>query len=170
MSFIIENNVTISFADYDDCVDKDKRLFEQNEGLTDDYVEEQLIRATERILSKLRSSSWWRSYFVAKDTSGTVINTAADIPALDPDKIKARLNDFRDLCVYTAFSDFVLPSIADFSNEENAERNKMGYYSNKADSLFGELITAGDWYDFDNDGSIVSKEKQPGQYNLKRVR
>lgn len=170
MSFIIENNVTISFADYDDCVDKDKRLFEQNEGLTDDYVEEQLIRATERILSKLRSSSWWRSYFVAKDTSGTVINTAADIPVLDPNKIKARLNDFRDLCVYTAFSDFVLPSIADFSNEENAERNKMGYYSNKADSLFGELITAGDWYDFDNDGSIVSKEKQPGQYNLKRVR
>jgi len=170
MSFIIENNVTISFADYDDCVDKDKRLFEQNEGLTDDYVEEQLIRATERILSKLRSSSWWRAYFIRRDTANTVINTVADVPALDPDKIKSRLNDFRDLCVYTAFSNFVLPSIADFGAEDNAERNKMGYYSNKADDLFGELITAGDWYDFDDDGSIASTEKSPGQYNLKRVR
>lgn len=169
MSFIIENDVTISFADYQDVVDKDQRLFEQNEGLTDDYVEEQLIRATERILAKIRSSSWWRSYFASKNTSVT-INTVADIPALDPDKIKARLNDFRDLCIYTALSEFILPSIADFSNEENAERNKMGYYTNKAGDLYGELITAGDWYDFDDDGSIVSKEKQPGQYNLKRVR
>lgn len=169
MSFIIENNITISFADYQDVVDKDQRLFEQNEGLTDDYVEEQLIRATERILAKIRSSSWWRSYFASKNTS-VVVKTVADIPALDPDKIKARLNDFRDLCIYTALSEFILPSIADFSNEENAERNKMGYYTNKAGDLYGELITAGDWYDFDGSGSIASSEKQPGQYNLKRIR
>ena len=169
MSFIVENNITISFADYQDVVDKDQRLFEQNEGLTDDYVEEQLIRATERILAKIRSSSWWRSYFASKNTSVT-IKTVADIPALNPDKIKARLNDFRDLCIYTALSEFILPSIADFSNEENAERNKMGYYTNKAGDLYGELITAGDWYDFDGSGSIASSEKQPGQYNLKRIR
>ena len=46
----------------------------------------------------------------------------------------------------------------------------MGYYTNKADSLFDELVTAGDWYDFDDDGTVESDEKQPGQINLKRVR
>ena len=79
-------------------------------------------------------------------------------------------NDFTDLCVYTALADFILPKIADFGNEDNAERQKMGYYANKAESLFQELITAGDWYDFDNDSNVESTEKQPGQYNLKRVR
>jgi hypothetical protein len=69
-----------------------------------------------------------------------------------------------------ALSDFILPSIADFGTEDNAERNKMGYYTMKGDSLFGELITSGDWYDFDNDGTVQSDEKSPGYYNLKRVR
>jgi hypothetical protein len=72
--------------------------------------------------------------------------------------------------VYVALSEFILPSIADFGNEDNAERQKMGYYKQKADELFGELVTAGDWYDFDDDGTIQSDEKSPGQYNLKRVR
>jgi len=60
--------------------------------------------------------------------------------------------------------------VADFGNEDNAERAKMGYYSQKADVLFGELISMGDWYDFDDSGTIASNEKSPGQYNLKRVR
>jgi hypothetical protein len=60
--------------------------------------------------------------------------------------------------------------IADFGEEDNSERNKMGYYQNKSEALFGELISAGDWYDFDDDEIIQSDEKQPGQYNLKRVR
>jgi len=169
MSFIVESNVTISFADYDDVLAKDQRLFEANEGLTDDVVEDGLIRATERILTKIRSSSWWRSYYTNRDSS-TTYRTVADIPAVDPDKIKARLNDFRDLCIYTGFSDYILPIIADFGNEDNAERQKISYYANKAEQLFGELITAGDWYDFDDDGTIASSEKDPGQYNLKRVR
>ena len=66
--------------------------------------------------------------------------------------------------------EYILPNIADFGNENNEERQKMGYYSNKADKLFGELITAGDWYDFDGDLTVESSEKQPGFYNLKRVR
>lgn len=169
MAFIIDSNVTISFADYDDVLAKDQRLFEQNEGLTDDVVEDGLIRATERILSKLRSSSWWRSYYV-KQSSGFSYTSVADIPALDPDKIKARLNDFRDLCIYMGLSDYILPIVADFGNEDNAERQKISYYAVKADQLFGELITAGDWYDFDDDDTISSVEKDPGQYNLKRVR
>jgi hypothetical protein len=169
MAFITESGTVTSFAEFQDVVNKDQRLFEANEGLSDDIVDQQLIRATERILSKIRSSPWWRSYYVTRDTA-TVYNTAADIPAVNPDRIKARLNDFTDLCVYVALGELILPSIADFGNEDNAERQKMGYYTNKAETLFGELITNGDWYDFDNSGTISSAEKSPGQYNLKRVR
>lgn len=169
MAFIEEAGTVVSFAEFQDVVNKDQRLFEANEGLSDDIVEQQLVRATERILSKIRSSSWWRSYYIQRDLV-SVINTVADIPEVDPDKIIARENDFTDLCVYTALAEFILPSIADFGNENNAERQKMGYYQQKADTLYGELITAGDWYDFDASGTISSDEKQPGQYNLKRVR
>jgi len=169
MPFIEEAGTVVSFAEFQDVVNKDQRLFEANEGLSDDIIDAQLVRATERILTKVRSSSWWRSYFAVRNTS-VVLTTVADIPAVDPNRIIARQNDFTDLCVYTALSEFILPSIADFGNEDNAERQKMGYYKQKADELYGELITAGDWYDFDNDGTITSGEKQPGQYNLKRVR
>jgi len=169
MSFIVENNITISFADYQDVVQKDQRVFDSNEGLTDDVVEDGLIRATERILSKVRSSSWWRSYYIRRDNS-IAYNTVADIPAVDPDKIKGRLNDFRDLSIYEGLAEHILPIVADFGNEDNAERQKMGYYKNKAESLFQELITAGDWYDFDGDNTVESSEKSPGQINLKRIR
>lgn len=169
MAFVEEAGEITSFAEFQDVVNKDQRLFEANEGLSDDIIETQLIRATERILTRLRSSSWWRSYFVNRNTS-VVIKTAADIPALDATRIIARQNDFTDLCVYVALSEFILPSIADFGNEDNAERQKMGYYKQKGDELFGELITAGDWYDFNDDGTISSAEKSPGQYNLQRVR
>lgn len=169
MAFVTESGTVTSFAEFQDVVNKDSRLFDANEGLSDDMVDQQLVRATERILTKLRSSAWWRSYFVNRNTS-TTIKTVADIPALDPNKIKDRYNDFTDLCVYTALSEFILPSVADFGKEDSAERQKMGYYVQKADSLFGELVTAGDWYDFDDNDTIGSDEKQPGQYNLKRVR
>lgn len=169
MAFITENNTVVSFAEFQDVVDKDQRLFEANEGLSDDAVEQQLYRATERILTKLRSTSWWRNYYVKRDSSLTY-NSVADVPALDPNRIKSRQNDFTDLCIYTALAEFVLPSIADFGREDNAERQKMGYYVQKADALFQELVTAGDWYDFDDDDTISSDEKSPGQINLKRVR
>ena len=160
MAFVIESSTVISFAEFQDVVNKDQRLFEANEGLSDDAIDQQLIRATERILSKLRASDWWKSYYIKRDTA-TVYNTAADVPALNPNRIKQRESDFTDLCVFTALSEYILPSIADFGNQDSAQR---------ADSLFGELITAGDWYDFDNSGTIASSEKSPGQFNLKRVR
>lgn len=169
MPFVTESNSVTSFAEFQDVVNKDSRLFDANEGLSDDIVETQLVRATERILSKLRSSAWWQSYYVNRNTA-TTINSLADIPALDPNRIISRTNDFTDLCVYTALGEFILPSVADFGREDNAERVKMGYYVQKAEALFGELIAAGDWYDFDDSGTIASNEKQPGQYNLKRVR
>ena len=169
MAFINDGTTVISFAEFQDVVDRDSRLLETNESLSEDVVEPLLIRATERILTKLRSSAWWQNYYVKRDTSLSY-QTTADIPALDPERIIARENDFTDLCVYQALAEFILPKVADFGTEDNAERQKMGYYATKADKLFGELIEAGDWYDFDNTGTITSSEKDPGVYNLKRVR
>jgi hypothetical protein len=168
MPFIVENNTVVSFAEFQDVVQKDQRLFDSNEGLSDEIIENSLARATERILTKLRASDWWRNYYVNR--SNFSFNTVADIPALDANRILARQNDFTDLCVFTAMAENILPIIADFGNNDSAERQKMGYYAQRADALYGELITAGDWYDFDDDNTIDSNEKSPGQYNLKRVR
>ena len=169
MAFLKNGNTVISFAEYQDVVDADTRLFETNEGLTEDVIEAHLIRATERILSLIRATTWWRSYYLKMAPDAT-INTVADIPELDPDLILARQADFTDLCVYYALYNYILPAIADFGTEENAERAKIGYNQQKYDGLFSELITAGDWYDFDNAGIIVSSEKLPWQVNLKRIR
>ncbi len=169
MAFIKNGNTVISFAEYQDVVDIDQRLFDANEGLTDDVVDIALQRATERILTKMRNTSWWKNYYVNRDSSLSY-NTAADVPALNANKIIDRQNDFRDLCVFTSLSEYILPNIADFSNADSAERQKMGYYTNRAEALFGELVAAGDWYDFDGSGAISSAEKSPGQYNLRRVR
>ena len=169
MAFINDGTTVISFAEYQDVVDRDSRLFVTNESLSEDVVEPLLIRATERILTKMRSTQWWQSYYVRRSNSST-IRTTADVPALDPEKIQARENDFTDLCVYTALAEFVLPLVADFGTQDNAERQKMGYYAQKASSLFDELVTAGDWYNFDGSDTITSAEKQPGIVNLKRVR
>lgn len=169
MAFVIENNTVTSFAEFQDVVNRDQRLFEANEGLSDDMVDALLVRSTERILDRFRSSEWWHSYYVNR-SGGTAITSVADIPALDANNILDRKNDFTDLCVYVALAEFVLPMIADFGNQDSAERQKMGYYTQKATDLFSELITAGDWYDFSGTGTISSNEKQPGYFNLKRVR
>lgn len=169
MAFIIENNTTISFAEYSDVKATDQRLFDSNEGLTDDAVETALIRATERILNRVRSTQWWRNYWLNRSPNATV-QTVADIPALDPDKIKDRQNDFTDLCVYWALSEIILPQVANFGDDGDDDKAKMGYYQNKTERLFDELIVAGDWYDFDDSGTIASTEKSPGYANLKRVR
>lgn len=172
MAFIEFGTDFVSFATSDDLYDLDARLFEQNEGLDDNYVQDQLVRSTARILELLRSTDWWKSYFVARNTGPTAIaiNTVADIPALDPTLILSRQDDFSDLCCYYALYNYILPYIADFSNEDSAERRKMAYYQQKYDLLFGELITAGDWYDFDSSETIDSADKQPGVWNLRRVR
>jgi hypothetical protein len=169
MAFINNGSTVISFADYYDVQDRDQRLFDTNEGLTEDVVEDLLIRSTERILSLLRATDWWRSYYVTR-SNGSTFRTVADIPGLDIMKIQARQNDFTDLCVYYAFYEYILPKIADFSDENNAERQKIGYYQQKYNFLFGELVTAGDWYDFDGSDTIDSTDKQPGVVNLRRVR
>jgi hypothetical protein len=170
MAFVEFGSTVLAFATSDDLRSLDTRLFEQNEGLDDDYLDDQLIRSTARILSLLRATDWWQQYYMNMSTSGQPINTAADIPPLDPILIQARQADFTDLPCYYALFNYVLPYIADFSNTDSAEYKKMGYYEQKYNGLFGELIVAGDWYNFDDSDTITSAEKMPGVSNLRRVR
>ena len=169
MPFILDGNTVVSFAEYQDVLDMDQRLFEANEGLTDDVVEASLKRSTMRILTLIRNTDWWRDYYLQKTTSPVYLNDT-DLPQVDPSKIKGRLDDFQDLCVYHALWDHLLPKIADFSKEDNAERAKIGFYQGKYQFLFDELVNSGDWYDLDNSGAISSNEKMPGNYALKRIR
>lgn len=169
MAFLINGTTILSFADYQDVADADQRLFDSNEGLTEDVVEAHLVRATSRILSLFRATSWWRNYFLKRNPTVT-IGTVADIPALDIDKILGRKEDFTDLCVYYALFNYIFPAIADFGTEENAEKQKISFYQQKYNILFDELTVAGDWYDHDDDGVLESSELQPWQVNLKRIR
>jgi hypothetical protein len=168
MPFVIENNQVVSFAEFQDCVDRDQRLFESNEGIADDIVDQHLVRATEKILDRIRSSDWWRTYY--QKMSNTPVTRVTDIPMVDPSKILDRQNDFTDLCVYVALADYILPGIADFGRDDNSERQKMAYYTQRASEVYADIITAGDWYDFDDDGTVQSNEKSAGFFNLKRVR
>jgi hypothetical protein len=166
MAFIIEDSSVISFAEYQDVLNQDSRLFESNESLTDDIVEDALIRSTQRILARIKNTDWWQDLYVTH--TGSV--NRLDIPNPDPDKIQARQDDFTDLCVFTALAERILPSIADFGDEDNAERRKMGYYENRATELFMEIVNAGDWYDFDGDATIQTDEKRTGNLRLMRIR
>lgn len=169
MPFIENASTVFSFAEYQDVVDRDQRLFAENESLDQSEVEDLLVRGTERILTELRATDWWAQYWLERDTT-VLVRTRADIPALDSKKILTRKNDFTDLCVYYTLYEYILPKIADFGIDNNAERNKIGYYQQKYSRLFDELVRAGDWYDFDNDGTVDSAEKAPGIRNLRRVR
>lgn len=155
MAFVYVDGVIESFAEFQDVLDHDQRLFDSNEGLSDTVVYPHLVRATERILTKIQSSQWF------KDNTTDSIDSA---------QILTRHNDFTDLCVYTALSQYILPVIADFGTPDNAEIEKMKYYSQRMDSLLSELIADGDWYDWDNDGSITSNEHKPGRILPRRVR
>lgn len=169
MAFIKNGSTTISFAEYQDILDADQRLFEANEGLTDDVIEDILIRSTQRILTLIRQTDWWRDLYLQK-AANPVYNTRADVPEVDIELIIERQDDFTDLCVYYALWNYILPKIADFSKEDNAERAKIGFYQGKYQFLFDELINSGDWYDLNADGIVASEEKMPGNYALKRIR
>ena len=158
MSFVKRGLRVVALADIQDVLDTDQRIFEQNEGLTDEVLEAALARASERVLNKIQDTSWWRDKF-PKPT-----------PALDAARIRARQNDFTDLTVYLALSEIILPRIAEFDTEEESERNKMSYYSAKWNALFNELIANGDWYDFSGSGAITAADIQPGSAERRRVR
>ena len=170
MAFIETDTAVISFAQYTDIQETDSRLFVTNESLTETVVTDLLVRSTSRILSDIRATDWWRSYFLQQDAGATSITTVADIPSPSGLKIKARKDDFTDLCIYYALYNYILPRIANFGADDNDERAKISFYEQKYTKLFMELISAGDWYDFDGSGAISSSEKVVGHVRLRRVR
>jgi len=174
MAFILSGGNVISFAEYTDVTSIDQRVFEANEGLTDVIVEDILMRSTQRIVSILTASDWWRAYYV-RQSAGTydpLLFTSGliNVPSIDPNKIKARSDDFTDLCVYYALANYILPKIADFSKEDNAERVKIGFFNEKFRSLYQELIDDGSWYDYSGNGTISNTEKFPQRSNVVRIR
>lgn len=168
MSFIISGNTFRSFAEYQNVLDRDQRLFESNEGLTDEVVEDMLIRASERLLVRIGSTDWWRDYQFRRNAS--LKNDVRLVPPVNALKIVTRKADFTDLCVYLALAEYILPKVADFSNQDSAEVQKIKYYEDKTEKLFNELIEAGDWYDFAGDGTVNISDVAPSRLNLVRVR
>lgn len=172
MAFIRSNNTVLAFADSDDVRQLDQRLFEANEGLSDDDIlEDATIRSTERILFMIRSTDWWKSYYI-RQSAGNVVYTSGlvEIPVPNANLILNRQNDFSELCAFHALYEYLLPKVADFSNEDSAEVRKIGVYREKFNRLFEELIQDGSWYDFNSDGTITNLEKMPTVTNLRRVR
>jgi hypothetical protein len=174
MAFISSGGNVISFCEYEDVLERDQRVFEANEGLTSTSVEDLAERATVRILYMIRNTSWWASYYLRQSGSSVNVNIFTSglisVPLPDANRIKARQQDFTDLCVFLTLYEYLLPKIADYSSQDNAEVKKIGVYNEKFRSLFQELIDSGDWYDFDNTGTVSADEKMPTRTNLQRVR
>ncbi len=157
-----DNGDVTSFAEPDDVTTLDQRIFDANESLTESVVLTSVERATDRILGKLKVSQWWR-----KVNSSSTIGM---LPDVDANLILTRHDDFTDLCMYTALANYILPGVADFADEDSSERQKMVYYSQRADELYIELSSNVDWYDTDNDGSISSDEAIATPFVQKRIR
>lgn len=175
MAFILSLGSVIAFAEYTDVTACDQRLFEANEAISDaNMVEDLTEKATKRILQLIRNSDWWRRYYLIEATDNqrraTETRSFADVPLPDANRIRARTSDFTDLCVYLTLYEYLLPKVADFSREDNAEVRKIGFYQTKFDNLFRELINDGSWYDWDNDGVVEQLEKLPTRSNLVRQR
>lgn len=165
----------IAFADYDDVRACDQRLFEANEGIADEAMVEDLTeKATNRILQLIKNTAWWRRYYLLEASQqqreAAQTRSTPDVPLPNANLIEARQADFTDLCVYFTLYEYLLPKVADFSSQDNAEVQKIGVYRTKFEKLFTELIDDGSWYDFDDDGTIERLEKLPTRTNLVRVR
>jgi len=172
--WIYSGTDVLAFADYQATINADQRVFEANEGLTSGIIDDLTIRSTERIISQIGATDWWRNYWMRMNGGSydPLIYTAGllAIPNPDPNLIRDRTADFTDLCVYYTLSYYVYPKIADFSVQDNAERAKIGFFNEKYRSLFLELINDGSWYDFSNNGTITPQEKMPVRTNIYRVR
>jgi len=172
-NWIYDGTGVIGFADYDAVQAADQRVFEANEGLTEEVIEDLTIRSTQRILYQIGNSDWWRTYYV-RMSGGTYLTNFSlgllPIPNPNPNKIIERTADFTDLCVYYALSYYIYPKIADFNNQENAERVKIGFFNEKYRSLFQELLDDGSWYDWAGEGFVSDNEKMPVRSNVIRVR
>jgi hypothetical protein len=158
-------------------VQKDQRLFEANEiqipaesGFADvtEFLEDILEKSTARILTKIKASTWWQAYVAYNNAT---VNSLAGLPDVDANKIKSRQQDFTDAAVFYAFCEYILPLIADFSEEAvSSEVQKIQYYRNKFEDRFEELIRLADWYDYDGDGTVEDSEKVYSYSQNRRTR
>lgn len=174
----------IAFSDYEDVVKRDQRLFEANEFTVPaeftnlaDMIESYTERATTKILYFVKDTDWWKSYYLNQSGSTLAalnvyqtLTGVIDVPVPDANKFIGRQQDWTDLCVYITFYEYVLPLVADFSKEDNAEYKKIGFYKDKFNTLFAQLIAAGDWYDWSGSGVVTNDEKSPTVVNLVRKR
>jgi hypothetical protein len=168
MAFNYNSTTFVSFAVYADVTARDQRFFEANEGLDSTTVNALLAQASQRILTQIRNTQWYREGAFALDP--TLNNDLRSLPAVNPDYIEAREQEFKDLNVYFAMYEYLLPRVADFGNENSAEVVKIAHYKDGYDKLFKEVIESGDWYDFSGNGTITTNERRPSTVNLIRIR
>lgn len=164
--FIYSYKTFVSFATYEDVTQRDSRVFEANEDLTESEINDFLEQASQRILTQIRNTDWWAEY----QRKQAQITNPNLLPAVNPDYIIARTQEFKDLNVYFALQEYVYPSIADFGNPDSAEIAKIKFYKDLYNVLFQEVIQSGDWYDFSEDGTINTADKMAAVVNRVRTR
>lgn len=182
MAFIVDGQGSvISFAEYTDVLQKDQRIFEANElkipaesGFADvtEFVEDMLEKSTQRILLKIKASTWWQGYNTYVGNSLSNLNELPNVNPnlIDPSDKLGRQQQFTDLCVYYCFKEYLLPLIADFTSEDSPDVAKIKYYNSKFNELFQELTSMADWYDYDNDGTVQNDERAYSYMPTRRTR
>lgn len=170
MSFYTTGSGTVfeSFAVYADVTQRDSRLFESNEGLTEAVVLALLKLSSARIISLFEMTDWWREYNFSRDA--TLNRDVRRVPVINPFQIDGREQEFKDFNVYHAMCEYILPRVADFGNPDSAEMAKIKFYKEQALDLHKIIMEAGDWYDYSNNGTIVYTEKEPSRQNTVRLR
>ena len=148
-------------------------MFESNEGLTEQIVDDACLAATNRIVALVQQSDWWQGFFIRKDQNATAITGLGGtlaIPAPQARYFVGRRGDWTDACVYFALKEYILPQFADFGNPDSAEVQKIAFYTERFSTLFRELLGTGDWYDWDQDGTVALDEKWAQPQNIRRIR
>ena len=120
-NFVYSGATFLRFATYPELQARDSRVFEANEDLTQAEIENFLNKASQRILTQIRNTEWWREY---QRRMAQIINPNL-LPAVNPDYILARTQEFIDLNVYFALFEYVYPTVADFGNPDSAEFAKI---------------------------------------------
>jgi hypothetical protein len=165
-NFVYSGATFLRFATFAELQARDSRVFEANEDLTQAEIENFLNMASQRILTQIRNSSWWREY---QRKLADIIDPNL-LPVVDPDYILARTQEFKDLNIYLALNEYTYPTIADFGNPDSAEIAKIKFYKDSYNVLFDEVLEAGDWYDFSENATIETADKMAAFVNRVRVR
>jgi hypothetical protein len=165
-NFVYSGATFLRFATFAELQARDSRVFEANEDLTQAEIENFLNMASQRILTQIRNSSWWREY---QRRMADIIDPNL-LPVVNPNYILARTQEFKDLNIYLALHEYTYPTIADFGNPDSAEIAKIKFYKDSYNVLFDEVLEAGDWYDFSENATIETADKMAAFVNRVRVR